>query len=175
MKGIFTRFNLIVGMAALVLLTLCVFPSPAWTVLATPTNPTAAQEPRSDPDRPLILSSIPNAEAGRNVGTCNTAGACAALKVACKSIKNHSFKTTSADGSLGMCVDPTSGPQRNSNAPNPSRKSPVADVGLVAPKKSSEATLYCHGTVICRKVKNICAALRGTYTPVYDLSGSCQY
>jgi hypothetical protein len=118
--------------------------------------------------------------ADKIVATCNTAKGCEALKDACKSLKKHSFKATEANGSLGVCIDQTFNPTstfylRNSNPPKQPAKTPAADVGLAAPKNTSEATLYCHGTVICRKVKNICAALGGNYTPIYDLSGSCSY
>ena len=119
------------------------------------------------------------AEGGKIVGTCNTVKGCKALKDACKSLKKHSFKTTDADGKLGVCIDQSASQPnfylRNSNPPGQPHKKPSADLGLAAPKNTSEATLYCHGTVMCRKVKNICAALGGNYTPVYDLSGSCQY
>jgi hypothetical protein len=114
----------------------------------------------------------------RVVGTCNTAKGCVALRDACKSLKKHSFKPTKDDGSLGMCVDQNPATAtfylRNSNAPK-SPNTPAAPVGLAAPTNTSEATLYCHGAVFCRKVKNICAALGGNYTPIYDTSGSCQY
>ncbi len=110
------------------------------------------------------------------VATCNTARGCEALKTECKSLKKHTFKATDADGKLGMCVEQTTAFfLKNSNSPDQPNNKPTADVGLTAPKPTSEATLYCHGTVMCRKVKNICAALGGDYTPVYDTSGSCNY
>jgi len=86
MKSIFTRFNLIVGLAALVLLSLCVFQPPALTALANTTDATAAQGNQSlvfdrggnplgiiseqtarqgDPDRPIILGQVPNTRASR--------------------------------------------------------------------------------------------------------------
>ena len=108
------------------------------------------------------------------VGICNTARSCEKLKDACESLQDHSFEATAADGSLGMCLTARLATStfylRNSNSPT----KPTDDLSLAAPKKTSEAALYCHGTVMCRKVKNICAALGGTYRPVYDLSGSCQ-
>ncbi len=141
-------------------------------------GPTASQAQGGDPERPVVLGRLYNG-IEKVVGTCNTRGGCEKLKAACKSTKNHSYKTAAADGSLGTCMDEAYNPAtstfylRNSNTPGAPGK-PAADVDLAAPKKSSEATLYCHGAVMCRKVKNICAALGGTYTPIYDLSGSCQ-
>ncbi|MCM3872269.1 MAG: hypothetical protein ND895_16430 [Pyrinomonadaceae bacterium] len=86
MKSIFTRFNLIVGPAALLLLSLCVFQPPDLTALANTTDATAVQGTQSlvfhlggkplaivrertlkqgDPERPIILGQIPNTSASR--------------------------------------------------------------------------------------------------------------
>jgi hypothetical protein len=118
-------------------------------------------------------------KANKVVGTCNTSKGCKALKETCKSLRDHTFKATEADGSLGVCIneyDPATRTffLRNSNSPG-SPTNPTASGELAAPTKQEKAVLYCHGNVFCRKVKNICAALGGTYTPIYDLSGACNY
>lgn len=125
---------------------------------------------------------------GRIAATCNTLRGCKALKDTCKSLEKHSFKATAADGSLGVCMDQTRNTSRGDLVltntdktgagklyPNQPHKNPATDVGLAAPKKTIEATIYCSGVSICRKVKNICAVFHGTYTPSSGHSGSCEY
>jgi hypothetical protein len=123
-----------------------------------------------------IASPTPPAKdaAGRIVGTCNTTDTCKAMKEACESLKEHKFKATQKDGSLGTCTEYKPRGTFNFKINPEPTSGPATDTELVAPKKTEHATIYCNGVSMCRKVKNICAVLGGTYTGTSGHSGSCQ-
>lgn len=163
----------------------------------------SAAIPRPTPPAKSATASA-KAETGEIVGTCNTVRGCEALKGACKTLKKHSFKVIEADGSTGVCYDQATATffLRNSNTPGPATKDPTTGQNEAANKevtqqqsgtgagagkikfneftikKTSDAatpTLQCEGVVLCRKVKDICATLGGTYKRINDLQGTCRH
>ena len=128
--------------------------------------------PSATPPAKESAASPNKKETGKIVGTCNTARGCVALKDACRTLQKHSYKATAADGSLGVCANTGVFYLRNSNTPS---AAPTVDVGLTAPKNTSEATVGCFGTLFCGKVKKICAALGGDYQATYPHMGKCHY
>ena len=123
------------------------------------TRRVAPSQPTAPTDR---LKAPTPAPLRKVVGTCNTVKGCAVLKDACLAAKG-TFKSTG--GGSGACFDGSEN----------GRDDPSADVGLATPENVREATLYCFSVALCRKVKNFCAVVGGTYTPTSGHSGTCEH
>jgi hypothetical protein len=162
-----------------------------------------------------FLRSMDSGKSWQVVGTCNTAKGCDALKAACSTLTNHTFKAPEGDERVGECIDQTGVSTstfflRNSNSPAAPSKNPATTTGMgeggnneVTHKRpgssasatggagggkikfdeflikrasdSASPTIQCGGAVMCKKVKTTCATLRGTYTRINDVSGSCRH